>query len=130
MTDESKMVVLNRDAVLKHVALPKELVEIPEWGGSVWVRGLTAGERDEFENTVLRQRPTKKGRVVQTVSLQDARARLAVMSVVDNEGQRLFTYDDVARLSQLSASAVDRIFDVASRLSGMTDEDVDELLGN
>ena len=41
---------LDRDAILAQpVVLPRELVDVPEWGGDVWVRMLTASERDQLE---------------------------------------------------------------------------------
>jgi len=50
--------------------------------------------------------------------------------VVDENGKRLFRYADVEALGQKSAAALDRIFDVAMSLSGMRDEEVEELIEN
>ena len=40
---------LSRDDVFKKVSLATEEVEVPEWGGSLLVRGMTGKERDMFE---------------------------------------------------------------------------------
>ena len=39
----------------------------------------------------------------------------------------MFTDADVVALGAKSAAALDRIYDVATRLSGITDEDVEEI---
>jgi len=42
----------------------------------------------------------------------------------------VFTQQDVAALGELSAAALDRVFDVASRLSGLNPEDVEAMTKN
>ena len=44
---------LSRDDILKAEDLTTEEVDVPEWGGTVLVRGLTGRERDEFEASVM-----------------------------------------------------------------------------
>jgi hypothetical protein len=116
------MDLLNRDAILQVSDLKTEVVMVPEWGGSVMVRGMTGAERDAFEKSVL----VRKGKNTE-VNMANARAKLVALTVVDETGKRLFNDADVAALGQKSASALDRIFSVAGRLSGITDEDVHEL---
>ena len=41
--------MLNRDAILKAQDLKREIVDVPEWGGEVYVRGFTALEKEEVE---------------------------------------------------------------------------------
>jgi hypothetical protein len=119
------MKLLSKDAILKADDLPRQVVEVPEWGGSVMVRGLTGSERDKFEASVL----VKKGKDYD-VKLADLRARLVVLSVIDEAGNRLFDDNDVAELGQKSASALNRVFEAAQRLSGLTDQDIEELEKN
>lgn len=117
--------LLDREAILKANDIEKREVYIPEWGGSVYVRGMTGRERDQFEATIIRQR----GRNTE-INMKNARAKLVVMCTVDQEGNRLFTDADVALLSEKSAKALDRIFVVAQELSGITREDMEELTEN
>jgi hypothetical protein len=119
------MKLLSKDAILKADDLPRQVVEVPEWGGSVMVRGLTGSERDKFEASVL----VKKGKDYD-VKLADLRARLVVLSVIDEAGTRLFDDNDVAELGKKSASALNRVFEAAQRLSGLTDQDIEELEKN
>ena len=116
---------LNREAILKANDIEKREVYIPEWGGSVYVRGMTGRERDQFEASIIRQR----GRNTE-INMKNARAKLVVMCTVDQEGNRLFTDADVAPLADKSAKALDRIFAVAQELSGITREDMEELTEN
>lgn len=116
--------VLNRNAILSADDIQKELVEVPEWGKdvAVYVRGLTASERDAFESSMVEQRGKK-----QIVNMANTRAKLASYAICDDQGNRIFTDLDVPKLSKKSAASLQRIFIVAQRLSGMSDGDVEEL---
>lgn len=114
---------LDRAAIFAVPDLQYEDVYVPEWGGTVRVRGLTAAERDAYEASILDQR----GRGTR-VNMRNARAKLVVLSVVDGEGRRVFADGDAEPLGEKSAAAIDRIFAVAARLSGITDRDMEELV--
>lgn len=116
---------LTRDAILKAQDLPTEVVEIPEWNGAVIVRGLTGAERDAFEQSIVEQRGKNT-----RMNLRNIRAKLVALTVVDEEGNRVFSDEDAEALGKKSAAALDRIFAVAQRLSGLRPEDVEELAGN
>lgn len=117
--------LLTRDSILKVQDLETEDVEVPEWGGTVRVQGLTGAQRDEFESGVV----SLKGKR-QELNMQNIRAKLVVLSVVDENGERVFTDDDAGLLGMKSAVALQRVFDVAQRLSGITEDDVEELAKN
>jgi len=119
------MSLLTRDAILAAPDMLTEEVPVPEWGGTVLVRGLTGTERDAFEEEMI----TGKGKN-RDVNLANFRARLIVKSVVDKGGKRLFTQADMVALGGKSAAAIQRVFQVAMRLSGMSEEDVEELTKN
>ena len=121
----AKVKLLNRDAILKADDLPYEDVHVEEWDGWVRVRTLTGTERDAFEASVVEQR----GKSFK-VNRHNFRAKLVSLTVVDDEGNRIFTDADVKLLGQKSASAIDKIFGVAQKLSGLDDDDVDELIKN
>ncbi len=119
------MALLTRDAILQAQDLPAEQVPVPEWGGEVLVRGLTGAERDNFEQSIAEQ----KGKNVK-MNLQNVRAKLVALTVVDEDGNRLFSDKDAEVLGRKSAVALNRVFEVAQKLSGLTPEDVDELAKN
>jgi len=116
------MNILSRDDILKAEDIKVELVEVPEWGGSVHVKGMTGAERDQFESSIVQQRGKNH-----SVNMVNIRAKLASQTVCDESGKRLFTDADVKALGAKSAVALQRVFDIAQRLSGITSEDVDEL---
>jgi hypothetical protein len=119
------MAYLMRDVILQVDDLLFEDVEVPEWGGTVRVRGLTGAERDAFEAEMVE----RKGKKVH-LDMQNFRAKLVVRSVVDEAGKRLFTDTDALLIGRKSAAALQRVFEVAQRLSGLSDTDVEELVGN
>jgi len=116
---------LDRDAILKASALKTEDVPVPEWGGSVLVRELRGRERDEWEASLTVQRG---GQMVPDTA--NMRAKLAARTIVGEDGEPLFTQQDVAALGELSAGALDRVFDVAARLSGLNQNALEELAKN
>ena len=124
-TEQETIVVLSRDSILEADDSVMELVDVPEWGGSVYVRGIGARERDKYENECLEGRGKNR-----EFAIKNVRARLCVLAVCNEAGERLFKDTDANRLGQKSAAAVDRVFDVAQRLGGFTDADVEELAKN
>lgn len=111
--------MLDRKGILGAKDLETVTVAVPEWGGDVCMRGLTAGERDSFEASIG-----------SSVNLVNLRARLVVLCLVDEDGERVFKDSDAQNLGKKSAQVVDRLFDRARSLSGMSDEDVQELEKN
>jgi hypothetical protein len=64
------------------------------------------------------------------MNLKNIRAKLVALTVVDEEGNRIFSDSDASALGKKSAAALDRVFEVAQRLSGLRPEDVEELSKN
>jgi hypothetical protein len=120
------MTLLNRDAILRAKDLDSEVVPVPEWGGAVRVRGLMAWERDDYEASCFPIDDKGKRRE----NFANMRARLVVLCVVDDEGRPVFQRSDVGDLASKSAAALDRLYTVASRLSGLSARDVEDLEKN
>lgn len=120
--------VLSRDQILKADDLDIRVVEIPEWGGSVKVRALTGTERDRLEASVAR---TNARGEMMGLNLVNLRARLCAMTMIDEEGNLLFTSNaDILALGGKAGTVLNRIFEVAQELSGITAEDVEKLTKN
>ncbi|TVQ59919.1 MAG: hypothetical protein EA379_09570 [Phycisphaerales bacterium] len=114
---------LTRESILASCDLPTERIDVPEWGGCVEIRTLTAGERDRFDAIVLEYNKPGGAR-------PHIRAELLVRCIVDADGKNLFTVADVEKLAGKSARAVERVFNAALRLNGITNSDVEELEKN
>ena len=119
------MALLSREAILQAQDLPTEDVEVPEWGGTCRVRALTGAERDAFEQSIVETRGKNT-----RLNLRNIRAKLVALCCVDENGNRLFKDEDAELLGRKSAAALNRVFEVAQRLSGLRPEDVEELAGN
>lgn len=119
--------LLSREAILSRRGQAKrEVVEVPGWGGAVQVKALTGTERDAFEESLAKRR--RDG--TREMNLVNFRAKLVARTVVDEHGAPLFSAQDVGLLGELDAADLQRVFDVAQRLSGMSAQDVDEITSN
>lgn len=113
--------ILTREAILAADDLPRQRVDVPEWGGAVTVRSMTASERDAWETSLIAGDGER--------NMENARARLVSLCVVDEDGKRLFTDDDALLLGQKAASAVDRVFQAAVKLNRLSRQEVAALAG-
>lgn len=117
------MALLDRAAIEAADDIATEDVHVPEWGGTVRLKGLTGSERDAYEASVVQMRGDKR-----QYKLQNLRARLVSLCLVDEDGKRLFGDDAAVKaLGKKSAKALDNLFDKARKLSGLSEEDIEEL---
>lgn len=114
--------MLSRDDILNVSDRIIEKVEVPEWGGFVFVKSLNGSERDKWQASNMDKNKNWK--------IEKATSKLVVMCVCDEEGKQLFEYADIDILEKKSAKALNRVTDVALRLCGLTHEDVEEMEKN
>lgn len=119
--------LLSRASILSADDLPIEDVEVPEWGGTVRVRGLSSAERDAWEESLMGPEDAE-GKRKQTY--ENIRAKLIARSAIDEAGNRLFTDADVVALGKKGAAPLVRLYTVALRLSRLRKEDVETIKGN
>ena len=102
-----------REQILAADDLGSEDVDVPEWGDGLTlkVRGLNAGEVEEF------------GRAVNDGKLDNLLAKRVAKVVMNGDGQRVFTDDDVDALAAKSHIPIQRIFQAAQRVSGLDDDE-------
>lgn len=86
-------------------------VQVPEWDGTVYLREITAGQRDQFDAWQLAQTDDTRFR--------DIRARLLVMSLCDADGNLMFSISEITTVSDFPASVVNRLWESAIDLNGM-----------
>ncbi len=109
--------------------MTRERVEVPEWGGHLFIRMITAEERDAFEASCFEQRGRGRKRTTE-FNQKNLRARLVVLTAVDADGNRLFSEDQVNALGLKSAAALDRCYEKAQELNKFSDDDIEALEGN
>lgn len=112
---------LTAAAILERGTAPPQPLYVAEWGGTVYVREMTGAERDAFELSC-----SAGGKP----SLANLRARLAVRTLCDAEGKRLFRDDQADELGRQSGRALDKIADFAAELNAINQADVQVLAGN
>jgi hypothetical protein len=112
---------LDREAILGVSDIKTIEVPVPEWGGSVFIKGLTGAQRDEFEASNRRNGEQ---------NLTNIRARFLVRCIVNEAGTRIFADQDAAALGKKSSAAIDRLWDVATDLSGSSAKAQEEMEGN
>lgn len=127
-TSEEKKRFLTAKDILAAEDMDVEDVFIEQWKGWVRLRGLSGQERDRFETDIFKfgsgKDETSKG------DFTNMRAKLVSLTAIDQKGNRLFSYQDAVKLGKKSAAALDKLFAVAQRLSGLRKEDVKELQKN
>lgn len=115
------MSLLTKEAILSADDRKFEDVPTPEWGGTVRVGTISAIEQDRWvaENQ-------KNGKV----SDLTFRVQYVSLCCIDENWNRLFTTEDLAALGNKSTHAIQRLFEVASRLNGLSEQAAGELEKN
>ncbi len=122
--------LLSREQVFANTELQFQIVDVPEWktetgASKIIVQELTSEARDLWETQTITR---LEGNTLE-VNMQNARAKLVQLSVIDHtDGLLLFSPDDVERLGRLSGAAMQRVFEVASKMSKLGKEDIEALV--
>jgi hypothetical protein len=106
---------LSREEILA-LRPPIEAVDLAT--GKVFIKGLSARERDDYEQTLVETAPNGQTRVKRKQT--NVRASLVVRCIVDESGDRMFADKDTDALGNVAGDVIDTLWDVARRLSGMT----------
>lgn len=104
------MALLSKTAILTADDQRYDIVQCPEWGGDVRVRGLTAYEQS----------------YISKLDGDDKRNEVTIKVVqfccVDENGERLFTADDVRQLQDKSYLVIKRLGTRILQLTGFGDQ--------
>ena len=115
-SDDSGQVMLTKDQIL---ALPsdivEEIVDVPEWGGSIRIRSLTAAELAKVRQASIRFKTNGGGDFI----FAEQEKRQFEYGVVEPK----FTKEEVNVLFHRSAAAWRRVMDALDRISGTSDQD-------
>lgn len=107
--------LLTRDEILRANDLIVERVPVPEWGenAEVLVRGLSAADQLEMASVSFDGQDAERSDTLKLMIKIPARC------IVDENGRRLFTDDDIDALGEKSRTALQRIMETAMRLSDL-----------
>lgn len=123
--------LLSREVLLSKQSLQVQKVDLGD-DDYVFVREMTARERDTFEQSLTKANRNSKGVVVgYDQQLGDFRAKMAVVTLCDESGTLLLKPEDYAMLSQnMGIKRMELIVNEAQKLNKITDEDKEELIKN
>lgn len=119
---------LTRDQIIGEGAIDDtnyDTVACPEWGGDVRLKSISGTKRDAYEASLIDERGASR-----KMNLRNARAKLIILTACDETGRPLFTTEDLRALGAKNAAPLDRLFDAARKLTGMSDDDVEKLTEN
>ena len=112
--------------LLAATELPYESVYLPALKKHAVVVGMSGKARDSFEASLVEGKGKRRD-----VKTDNIRAKLAARCLYTapptKGGQRMFTDAQADTIGDVRADILGPIFDVAQKLSGVSDEDIDEL---
>lgn len=96
-------------------------VEVPEWGGVVYIRSLSGKERDHFDSIYFNQD------IPFIEKFKNARARFLVTVLCNENGEQLLKPEQVEMLGNKNGAVLDRLFEKAQEISGLRKKDIDKM---
>jgi hypothetical protein len=92
-------------------------LDIPEWGGTVRVRNLSALEREQFI------------RDIQSKNLDLSKTKIAWVArcLIQEDGNPIFSSTEIELLGNKSAKALDRVVDAIESINALTVESMKEI---
>lgn len=110
------MIALSKEAIQQVVDIQPVEVEVPEWGGSVFVKPLTAAQ---MEKTQARY---------EKASDSEKLTLMIINCVCDEKGQNLFSKDDVNWLMDKNMKVLLKLVGECNKVNGLDTEEVEKNL--
>ncbi len=106
----------------------KEWVSIPEWGEDkgVYIKTMSAIEKDSYQMSLLQRNPDGS----MSASSSNSTAKLVAASTVDDKGELLFDFSDIAPLGNKSSVVMERLATVARKMNAMGQVEMEKILKN
>lgn len=93
-------------------------VDVPEWGGQVRVKAMSAIDRINFEKEQ------------KDLSSSELIIRLVLLACIKEDGSKLFNEEDLESLQEKSPTVILKIFNEAVKLNTLNDELLEEKAEN
>ena len=117
---------LTKEQILAASDVQVDRVDVPAWGGSVYVRTMTGKESDRLYQSIIDPKTHK----VSIELMEGYKARQAVVFLSDAQGNRLFTDDEADAVSGKLHLVLETICEAGRRVNKMDEDDVDGLEKN
>lgn len=115
------MAMLSKKDILEAKDRKTKVVSVPEWGGDITLSVLASKDRDRYEELLTSETIDKYDNVV---------ANYVAKSIVDENGERMFSEQDITELGKKSGAVMLRIFKQAGELNDFSDKEITELAKN
>lgn len=123
------MAFLDRKALLQKEEFKVQRVDLPN-GDHVFIRQMSAKLKDDLENSIIKK-TFKDGQFNYEQDLSGFNAKMAAISLCDEEGNLLLTIKDANILAENKpASMIDLIASKANELNGITPEIREDVIKN
>jgi hypothetical protein len=119
------MTVLTKESILAAQDRQVRELHIPQWGGMVRLKSLTAAEWEPFAQLCRDRTAQGAG-----FDIRHIRAKLLQLSMIDAAGVLMFQPEDIPLLEQKSTAIVELLWNECRELNALSDEAVEELQGN
>jgi hypothetical protein len=121
---------LTKEQILGIVDIKVKEIEVPLWGGTLFIKQLTRGQQDEYLHRQFGKFGVKQqGKTQNIESSMDMFGHdswIFAQGVCDENGKRLFTDKEVEAINQKNGEAVGAVAVEIVKFSGM-EADVQEL---
>ena len=107
---------MNKSELFKYYSLKTNTIEMENWGGTVYIRELSAGAID-------RMRSVGEGKELQMA------ATVIIEGVVTEEGKKFFVQNDMNNILEMSVADLNKVSEAILDLTGLTggaDEEAEE----
>lgn len=116
------MALLNRNQILEVKDIKTKIISIPEWGGDIMIKQLSAKEYNDITMNMVnirkmaaKQLSSKKNAdenledAINELAIKNKKILLIIKSVVDENMKHLFSETDMELLYQKNTNVIDRI---------------------
>ncbi len=111
------MTDITKDDFLAYDDSEIKKVNIPGLKGDIYIRTVTAAEKDSLEKHIT----NNSGHI---------RARYVALATCDKDGNRLFDDADFIKISKKSVRLVDQLFQAICELNSASPEEIEEMAKN
>lgn len=123
------MALLSKDAILAAQDRKSKIVDVPEWGGEVRLMEMSGEDRLLYLSSILSYVTDKKGNTSVQANNANADSKLLARVIVDEDGKRLFSEEEIIALGQKNGVVLDRLVNEANELNALNPSAVDEAAG-
>lgn len=116
---------LSKEDIFQVEDISVETMEVPEWGGTIRLKPMTGAEKEGFEAEFQKRQQGEN-----KINTRGFRGWLISRSVVNEDGELLFSKGDIAELSKKSAKVLEDVFEKCLEVNGIGQDAVEEIEKN